>query len=58
MSSNPAAAEAPAFDFMNPESKKDPFPLLHRLREEDPVHFVGGPYEGVLRNDSRGSTTL
>ena len=37
MSSNP---ESLSFDFNSPEVKKNPYPLLCRLREEDPIHFI------------------
>ncbi len=37
-----AAAEFKSIEFSitSPEVKENPFPLLHRLRKEDPVHYV------------------
>jgi cytochrome P450 len=35
-----AAAESLDFNLDSPEVKKNPFPLLRRLREEDPIHYV------------------
>jgi cytochrome P450 len=35
-----AAAESLSFDLHSPEVRKDPFPLLRRLREEDPIHYL------------------
>lgn len=35
-----AASEALVFQFDSPEVKRNPFPLLRRLREEDPIHYV------------------
>jgi cytochrome P450 enzyme len=40
MSSSPDASQALDFDLTDPEIKKNPFPTLQRLREEDPVHYV------------------
>jgi cytochrome P450 len=38
---SPAAPAELAVHFDSPEVKKDPWPLLRRLRAEDPVHWVG-----------------
>ncbi|MBW2293208.1 MAG: cytochrome P450 [Deltaproteobacteria bacterium] len=35
-----AALEPLNFELDSPEVKKNPFPLLRRLREQDPVHYV------------------
>ena len=35
-----ATSEGLDFSFDSPEVRQDPYPLLHRLRNEDPVHFV------------------
>lgn len=35
-----SAAEALDISLDSPEVKKDPYPILHRLRHEDPVHWV------------------
>ena len=57
-----AAPETLEFSFDSPDVRKDPYPLLHRLRDEDPVHYVSEmdfwlvtPFEDVraLFTDSR-----
>lgn len=41
MSAAPVPASAPvSISFASPEVRSNPYPLLHRLREEDPVHWV------------------
>lgn len=35
-----AVSKALEFSFDSREARENPYPLLHRLREEDPVHFV------------------
>jgi cytochrome P450 len=37
-----AAPETVDFSFDSDQVRKDPYPLLHRLREHDPVHHVAG----------------
>jgi cytochrome P450 len=38
----PAPPKAPQYDLFSRETALDPYPVLHRLREEDPVHYSPG----------------
>jgi cytochrome P450 len=62
MSSASDASEPLAIDFTSPEVKKNPWPLVQRLRERDPIHHIAAMdswlvtrYDDVklLFNDSR-----
>jgi hypothetical protein len=47
-----AASEAPASPFLDPGFMDDPYPVLARLRAEDPVHFVAPlRFWLILRHD-------
>jgi cytochrome P450 len=46
-----AAAQAPASPFLDPAFTDDPYPVLHRLRAEDPVHWVPLGFWLILRHD-------
>jgi cytochrome P450 len=47
-----AASQAPASPFLDPAFMDDPYPVLARLRVEDPVHFVAPlGFWFILRHD-------
>jgi cytochrome P450 len=46
-----AAANQAASPFLVPEFQDDPYPFIHRLRAEDPVHWVPFGFWFVTRHD-------
>ncbi len=45
------ANESPASPFLSPEFQDNPYPFIHQLRAEDPVHWVPFGFWFVLRHD-------
>jgi cytochrome P450 len=46
-----APSPAPASPFLDPAFQEDPYPFIHRLRREDPVHWTPFGFWFVTRHD-------